>query len=464
MTANDRFDQRLADALAGLADPRVPDYIGDVLALTGQQPQRPSWTFAARWLPLAPAARPSAKGRPLRPAWQLSIQGLSATLVLAGGITVGSALLRTADTDLPPPVGPAANGLVAYASGGDIFMGDPLTGATQAIVTGPDTETEPRFSPDGTRIAFLRYPGGLPDDPGAPWPSADLVVAWADGSDAKVITPSGFLTSEHRTFEWTLDGGSLIVGRYDYPQAPLPSELVQLEATGEGEPRVLTSPPSAYPAGLTMLVSSTGVRSARLMTLDDHRGGWSILAPTGDRVLTYAGRGVLSVADADGTDPAVLIPNAWMMDMGYAGLRDPAWSPDGSRAVFLAGGRQHLYVVDADSDDVRRIGLEAWGPLQWSPDGTRIASVRWLGCDPKHPCFGGDPQIVITDVASGLEAYAGDPTSDLVGWSWSPDGRSILVQERAGGRPLVMDLGSGVATELPWEADSLPSWQRVTPG
>lgn len=200
------------------------------------------------------------------------------------------------------------------------------------------------------------------------------------------------------------------------------------------------------------------------MTLDDHRGGWSILAPTGDRVLTYAGRGVLSVADADGTDPAVLIPNAWMMDMGYAGLRDPAWSPDGSRAVFLAGGRQHLYVVDADSDDVRRIGLEAWGPLQWSPDGTRIASVRWLGCDPKHPCFGGDPQIVITDVASGLEAYAGDPTSDLVGWSWSPDGRSILVQERAGGRPLVMDLGSGVATELPWEADSLPSWQRVTPG
>ena len=52
---------------------------------------------------------------------------------------------------------------------------------------------------------------------------------------------------------------------------------------------------------------------------------------------------------------------------------------------------------------------------------------------------------------------------DYEGWSWSPDGRSIVMQERSGTRPLVVDVQTGEATELPWEADSAPSWQRMPP-
>lgn len=50
---------------------------------------------------------------------------------------------------------------------------------------------------------------------------------------------------------------------------------------------------------------------------------------------------------------------------------------------------------------------------------------------------------------------------DYEDWSWTPDGRSIGMLERRGTRPVVVDVETGRATKLPWEADSAPSWQRV---
>ncbi len=60
----------------------------------------------------------------------------------------------------PAPFGPAQNGLVAYASEGDIFTADPVTGASTAIVSGPTTDLNPRWSLDGTRLAFERKTNG----------------------------------------------------------------------------------------------------------------------------------------------------------------------------------------------------------------------------------------------------------------------------------------------------------------
>jgi len=78
---------------------------------------------------------------------------------------------------------PAGNGLVAYSSDGDIFVGDPLTGTTTAIVTGPSHDTRPIFSPDGLRIAFGRAESEH---------DATIVVVRADGSDERVVMAEGF--------------------------------------------------------------------------------------------------------------------------------------------------------------------------------------------------------------------------------------------------------------------------------
>ena len=38
---------------------------------------------------------------------------------------------------VPPPFGPARNGLIPYISQGDIYVGDPVTGRTTLLLSGP---------------------------------------------------------------------------------------------------------------------------------------------------------------------------------------------------------------------------------------------------------------------------------------------------------------------------------------
>ena len=52
---------------------------------------------------------------------------------------------------------------------------------------------------------------------------------------------------------------------------------------------------------------------------------------------------------------------------------------------------------------------------------------------------------------------------DYEGWSWSPDGRSIVLLERAGEQPKVVDVQTGEVRPLPWDADSSPSWRVTAP-
>ena len=57
-------------------------------------------------------------------------------------------------TRVPAPFGPARNGLIPYASNGDIYLGDPLTGQTRLLSKAPRHESGAVVSPDGTRVAF----------------------------------------------------------------------------------------------------------------------------------------------------------------------------------------------------------------------------------------------------------------------------------------------------------------------
>ena len=44
------------------------------------------------------------------------------------------------------------NGSITFSHGGDIYVADPRTGISKAIVTGPETDIAPVYSRDGTRI------------------------------------------------------------------------------------------------------------------------------------------------------------------------------------------------------------------------------------------------------------------------------------------------------------------------
>ena len=66
-------------------------------------------------------------------------------------------MIQTGSTsNRPDPFGAAKNGVIAYGAGGDIVTVDPATGVIETLVGGADEDSVPRFSSDGTRIAFVR--------------------------------------------------------------------------------------------------------------------------------------------------------------------------------------------------------------------------------------------------------------------------------------------------------------------
>jgi WD40 repeat protein len=360
-------------------------------------------------------------------------------------------------------VGPAGNGLVAYSSDGDIFVGDPTTGSSTAIVTGPSNDTRPIFSPDGLRITFLRAESEH---------ESSIVVVRADGSDEHVVMAEGF-TDWFPGFAWTPDSTSILVN-HDTPQTPyFDGELSLFDATGVDEPRLITPP---LPAEIGYTYFSIHDPVAPMFQ-----------PPTGDAILSYA-NGVLSVVDLDGSNVEGFVTPSLTEFEPYLFTR-PAWSRDGSLISFglysdarlVPFEEFGLFVIDADGSDLRRFET-AFLDRAWSPDSSKIALEKSVTVSARAGSV-----IAILDVNSGAERVldataavekdmanrATDPDAFRTysirtehryayeGWSWTPDGRSIVVLERHGTRPFFVDIETGHATELPWEADSALSWQRV---
>jgi Tol biopolymer transport system component len=109
---------------------------------------------------------------------------------------------------------------------------------------------------------------------------------------------------------------------------------------------------------------------------------WS---PDGRRVAfgsSRTGNADIFVADPDGT-------NAMAITTSPADDWDPAWSPDGGRIAFLSyrdNGVASLYVMDADGRNLIRLSTDAYresGGFTWSPDGRSIVHAA----APRLPAF-----------------------------------------------------------------------------
>ena len=463
------FERRLATGLdAYVGPPRTVDAAGIAQAATSPTALR--GTTGVRFGDVI--------GPAPRFAWAaLAVVGILVVLT-AGALFLGGqqrAVLR----GLPPVTGPAGNGLLVFARDGDIYVGDPSTGETTTIVGGPEVDSSPSFSPDGTQIAFIR---GVRD---TPWTAeASIVVARADGSDERVVVRSGF-SGGGIGFTWTPDGASLLLN-HDTPEGTSywAGLLSLADASGVGPPRLLTPPLPSWPGSGYFHYTDQVAPMFR--------------PPTGDLILSFSDGSQGNASDRI---------YAWDADLGSRrplgqealGRFEPYnvepsrlwWSPDGSRFVFPLGGfddHEGLFMMNAEGSEIRRLGDDKPGPLAWSPDGSEIAFERcYSGPD------GDRSVIVIHDVASGAQKtfdatdvatkYEGNitPTSggnpggwcgwiddygrgrawDYEGWTWSPDGRSIVLLERQGTHPMVVDVETGRAIDLPWTSDSAPSWQRV---
>jgi dipeptidyl aminopeptidase/acylaminoacyl peptidase len=181
----------------------------------------------------------------------------------------------------------------------------------------------------------------------------------------------------------------------------------------------------------------------------------------------------LAVVDPDGTNARELDVAGLAGHVGAGIVHALAWSPDASRIAIGASSQLpglRVYVVDAGGGEVRNVGAcSGSGGLQWSPDGASIARECWDD--------GKRHGLAIIDIDTGVERELEGTLSSYGyrGWSWSPDGQSLLFVTYPGPHPRTVDqswsdpgtpirtvdVEAGETTELPWVADSGASWQRV---
>jgi Tol biopolymer transport system component len=200
--------------------------------------------------------------------------------------------------------------------------------------------SEPSWSPDGTRLAFIRN-------------RCDVVTAQVDGSDLRVVNggaPAG--TPCNSSPAWSPDGTRIAFTKgdcWDYETA-------------------------------VYVANADGSNLFRLTT------GWCAFDPTwspdGNKLAFADEWGGISVMNSNGTDFRRLIDQTY-----NGGLDQPAWSPDGTQIAFVeAYGDPNtvhgaIWVMNADGSGAQNLT----GPVTqaaynrnpvWSPDGSFIAFAR----------------------------------------------------------------------------------------
>jgi Tol biopolymer transport system component len=301
---------------------------------------------------------------------------------------------------------------------------------------GPEADSDPAFSLDGTQIGFLR------DSDGAGGP--DLVmVGSADGSDVARINPEPLAS----LMQWSFspDGRDVLVLAW---ADGLP-RLMILPVGGSRAPRILDV------AGLPTDVGS--IESVGYRPPD----GREILVMTVPRAGSNR---AIEAVDVETGQARTIVPAS------SSDIFGASWSPTGEYVTYqryepLGGIRAHLVGADGMGDRL----LDPTSDVQadfahaWSNDGGRIVtrSREGEGADgfAVVTVDGSQPPIVVQCGPNGGDACPDDLT-------WSPDD-STLVGHVTSNEAVVgyvrVDPATGRMTEAPWTGDSGLSWQRRAP-
>jgi Tol biopolymer transport system component len=332
------------------------------------------------------SSQPGRSGRPLgrRAAWLLGV-------IVALGAGCGD----SSTTQPAPSASPPATDTLLFYSGrtgrSQLYTIAANGGSLSRVLVGESDDTDPVWSPDGSRIAFVSSRGDQPR-------SIYTIDAEGPESSLQRVTDPG---SSQIYPAWSPDGLRILFTSYEYENADLgrinvdgnPDSQVELtdvkyvEEEGDEDLDGANWGGCWSPDGLRMAFTSNrdanwNIYTASTERRTDPRTHVQITDhPAGDWDPAYSpdGEWIAFVSDRDGNSDIFIIAS----DGDPATLRrittsphrdaDPAWSPDGEWIAYTSypGGRGAIHVVAANGDPSTRQLIVtdssgSWGP-QWRP-------------------------------------------------------------------------------------------------
>jgi dipeptidyl aminopeptidase/acylaminoacyl peptidase len=442
MSAIRPLETRLPDVLEELSAPRTPAYFDDILGQVGRTRQRPRWTFIERWLPVTTISERLATTPRVQTRLVLAVVMLLLALVVSALLIAGSQR-----PSVPAPFGVASNGEIAFADEtGAIRVGDLAGGSTTVIVPGSG-HSRPVFSPDGRSLAYLQSAGTS---------RTDIVVSDSNGRSPRVLNAKAVGSIGH--FGWAPDSTRVV--------AVVGADILAFDTAGTGLPKAIF----------------TADNPAMFAYMDGFNNNLGDLfrPPNGDEIL-FVGRGPKGTGvyrqPLAGGAPIPVVTDQMIDSTWSSNQSGVQWSPDGRRIVLSIHPNAtpdfgYAYIVNADGTGLRRVSkADIPGSVideehaSWSPDGTKIAFGRWINDADGNV----DPRpVIIVDLTTGDEIEASNrEVNGYHGWSWSPDGSTILEVPGEGSddatKVMEVDAKSGQAHEVGWTSPNAGSWQRTLP-
>ncbi len=348
---------------------------------------------------------------------------------------------------------------IAFVYAGDIWLVPKTGGVATRLTSAPGEELAPRFSPDGTQVAFsASYDGNL-----------DVYVVPTSGGEPVRLT---YHPMDDWVVGWHPDGTRVLVassresGRQRFNQ-------FYLVKAGGGMPEKLPVPYgefAAYAPGAGALAYVPQTQSNR--TWKRYRGGWSADIWRFD-LKTYAAKN-LTASDANDEFPmwhgstlyflsdrgAAERANIWALDPATGRTRQVTHVTDyditypaigGDDIVFQAGGR--LYLLDVTTGKTREVQVQVvTDRMTLKPRTETVSSlIAWAGISPtgKRAAFEARGDVFTVPQEHG-------PVMDLTRTSgiaeryprWSPDGKTIACwSDRSGEYELTVRPGDGSGPE-----------------
>jgi len=360
------------------------------------------------------------------------------------------------DVDVSPD-----GGSIAFALLGDIYT-MPIAGGTPTrIAEGLAWEVQPRFSPDGQRLAFTSDRGG----------GDNIWIMNRDGSDKRQVTKEEFRLLNQPS--WSPDGRYVVAKKHFTTQRSLGTgEIWVYHVSGGGGVQLVEKPSEKHQKELGEPIYAPDGKSV-YYTKNITPGGTFIYAQDSNSDLFNIEKYDLETGEIT---TAV---------SGLGGSVRPNPSPDGKKIAFVRREmtQSKLYVKDLESgmerkvyDDLDQDVQETWAVtgvypnMDWTPDSREI--VFWAGGKIRRVSADGSASSVIPFRISDTRGVSNAPhpkipvapdsfTAKMPRFAAvSPDGRTVVFESL--GKLYTKPMTGGTAKRLTSgsELELFPSWSR----